>query len=214
MESLQEILAPTGDPIIHEQKVGTGDNYTETQDDGSIIRYGNATTWDDLVGSLISRRLTSVSGRLDYDFDENAIVMQNNGDPTNNADRLIFNYQKPHKAKQNSEFRLHIHWEQDTTNKIEWQIDYRIQINNELKTTAWTTTTANSDDNNVFTYPGTGTFIQITNLAVIDLSAASLSSTIQFRLTRTDTTTGNILAVFVDAHYEIDSDGSRQEFIK
>ena len=39
-------------------------------------------------------------------------------------------------------------------------------------------------------------------------------STVQFRLARTDSTSGDILAVFVDAHVERDTVGSRTEFVK
>ena len=45
-------------------------------------------------------------------------------------------------------------------------------------------------------------------------SAAEISSTIQIRLSRTDSTTGDIEATFVDGHVESNSFGSRQEYIK
>lgn len=189
-------------------------NYTDIEADGSLSYKGDATIWDDLVGSLIASRLTSTSGKLNYNYDENTITMQSGGAPTNINDRLIFNHQKPHAAKTSSTFNLHIHWEQVSTNIIIWQIDYRIQHNDQLKTIAWTTVTANTTDDNVFSYPGSGTFNQITRLVDIDWSTAALSSTLQFRLTRIDVTTGDIEATFVDGHVEYDSDGSRQEFIK
>jgi len=203
-------------------KIGdiVGGNYTEIEPDGTIITRGDGKVWDDVVGSLIARRLTSTVGRLNYNYEENSITMQNNGDPADKDDRLIFNYQYPHAAVQTDATlgtqavqRLHIHWEQVSTNRIEWQTDYRYQINGQPKNTTWTTVTANSVDDSAFSYVS-GTLNQITALAEVLIPANSLSATVQYRLTRIDTTTGDIEAVFVDAHVQFDSDGSRQEYTK
>ena len=140
--------------------------------------------------------------------------MQPNGNPTNNSDRLIWNYQKPHRMAQIGVFKLNTHWEQTNTDQIEWTIQYRIQTNDSAKTTVWTTVTANSTDDSTFVYPGSGTFNQITRLAEIDLSSYALSSTVQFRLTRTDTTSNDIDVTFVDAHFPMDSLGSNEESVK
>jgi len=180
-------------------------------------RNSDDVVWDDLLGSLVARRLETTTGRLQYNFENNSIIMQNGGDPTKKADRLIFNYQVPHRmllgVPGTSEFRLHLHWEQETSNKIEFQVDYRIQNNGSAKITAWTTVLSDSDNDSIFPYVG-GTMNQLTRLATVDLSGAdvNLSSTVQFRVTRTDVTTGDVQAVFVDAHFPIYSLGSREEF--
>ena len=173
--------------------------------------------WDDLVGSLIARRLESTAGKLQYDYDENAIEMQRGGDISNNTDRLIFNFQKPHAMSDDAPdntMNLHIHWEQTDSNDKEFTVQYRIQDNGQLKTTTWTEVivTANTTTN-VFTYTS-GTLNQITPLAQIDLSSHGISATVQFRLARTDSETGDILATFVDAHIPYNQLGSRQEFVK
>jgi len=193
-------------------------NYTQIEDDGTVVNHGNATVWDDLRGSLIARRLEATNGRLQYNWNQNAIIMQNNGDPTKNADRLMFNFQHPHGAKQavyggvDSEQHLHMHYEQTSTNILEFQVDYRVQRNGEAKTTSWTTLTFDSTDN-VFPYVS-GTLNQIINLGVIPVPHPSLSATVQYRLTRIDGTAGDINAIFVDAHIEYNMNGSRQQFIK
>lgn len=170
--------------------------------------------WDDLTGSLIARRLDSTVGKLNYNLAENTITMQSGGSITSTADRLIFNFQKLHKIKTAGEFRLHTHWEQTSSNQIEWTIQYRKQSNGVAKTTAWTTVTANSVDDSVWAYTS-GTLNQITKLCTVDLSDVSISGTVQFRLARTDSTAGDIEAAFVDAHYNTDqSRGSREEFVK
>jgi len=217
------LLAGRGGQNIQDQiNIGdvTGGNYTEIQSDGTLKFKGTATVWDDIIGNLIARRLYSTVGRLNYNLAENSITMQNNGDPTKTADRLIFNFQYPHRgvktdagAGTQAAHHLHIHWWQINNNRIEWQIDYRIQQNNEAKSTAWTTVIANSDDDNVFPYVS-GTLNQITNLVVVNIPEPSLSSTVQYRLTRIDGTAGDIDATFVDAHVEFDAGGSRQEYVK
>lgn len=170
--------------------------------------------WDDLTNSLIASRLDSVVGGLQYNYDNNSITMNSAGDISNAQDRLVFNMQKPHAMSDFETMNLHIHWEQVNTNQVEFTVQYRVQSNNSAKTTVWTTATANSTDDSAFTYPGSGTFNQITRLVNIDLSSYSISSTVQVRLARTDSTTGDIEAVFVDAHVPYDQLGSRQEYVK
>ena len=209
-KSIQEVLATAGS--VPTAKIGDATNNFEVESDGSTMRNGNATMWDDLTGSLIARRLESTAGKLQYDYNDNAIIMQSGGSIANNTDRLIFNFQKPHGAKTDSVFRLHIHWEQVSANNIEFTLQYRIQNNGDAKNETWTTLTADSADN-VFTYTS-GTLNQITLLGDIPWNTSSISATCQFRVARTDVTTGDIKATFVDGHVERDNIGSRQEYIK
>ena len=196
--------------------------YTQSQVDKSVAEgYENEPktnkVWDDLTGSLIARRLESTQGTLNYNYNENSITMQNGGDISDPNDRLIFNFQKPHamsnEAPDNT-MNLHIHWEQPNSQDREFTVQYRVQNNGNTKTTAWTTVvvTANAV-NNAFPYTS-GTLNQITRLVNIDLSSYTLSSTVQFRLTRSDSVDGDIEATFVDVHIPHDQLGSRQEFIK
>lgn len=173
--------------------------------------------WDDLVGSLIARRLESIQGSLNYNYEENSITMQSGGDISDRNDRLIFNFQKPHAMSNtapNNTMDLHIHWEQPDAAIREFTVQYRVQENGQPKTTAWTTVVVLANDtNNAFIY-STGTANQITKLVNIDLSSYALSSTVQFRLTRSDSVGGDIEATFVDAHIPYDQLGSRQKYVK
>lgn len=188
-------------------------NYLDIEEDGTLVNIGAGSTWDDLVNSLVGRRLFSNTGTIDYDYYENAIKMQPNGNISSTSDRVIFDLQYPHAAVVDGAMNLHVHWFQETSNKIEFTVQYRIQKNNQPKTTAWTQVISNSDDDSAFTYTS-GTLNQITNLASVDMTGAGISATVQFRFTRTDSTSGNILATFVDAHIERDMIGSREEFVK
>lgn len=191
----------------------TNGNYTKITTTGEIRNYGLATVWDDLIGNLFGKTLYSNAGKLDYNWKENTITMQSGGLIINDADRLSFNFQKPHGVKKNSFMHLHIHWEQPNNIERIWTIQYRIQNNNSIKNTTWITVTSSSFINNIFAYT-TGTLNQITRLASIDLSSTDISSTIQFRVCRTDSNPGDIETTFIDAHVEYDSNGSEEEYNK
>jgi len=199
--------------IINKMRFGNTSGYSQFENDGTIRFDGDATTWDDIVGRLVANKLESVAGKLQYDYDENAIIMQSGGSITNNSERLIFNFQYPHAAIVDGEMRLHVHWEQVSSNQIEFTTQYRVQSNGAAKVTSWTTAPSNSVDNSKFNYVS-GTLNQITELATVDMTDAGISATVQFRFARTDSTSGDISAVFVDAHIERDTIGSRQEYVK
>ena len=191
-------------------------SYGGTREVGSGVKqyYGDATVWDDLQGSLINKKLYSTAGKLDYNWDENAIAMQPGGDISNKNDRLCFNYQYPHGAVNiDGVMNLHIHWEQATADNIEWTVQYRLQPIGGEKATDWTTVTANSHDNSVFEY-ASGTIHQVTALCSVDMDSMSMSSIVQFRLARTDNVAININALYIDAHVKIDMAGSREEYQK
>lgn len=169
--------------------------------------------WDDLVNSLVGRRLSSSAGKVDYNYDNNTITMASGGNIASPNDRVVFNLQYPHAGIVDGEMRLHMHWEQVSANDIEFTTQYRVQPNGVAKEEAWTTVTASSLTDSVFAYVS-GTLIQITKLATVDLTGAGISATVQFRLARTDATAGDIESAFVDAHIQRDTVGSREEFVK
>lgn len=170
--------------------------------------------WDDLANSLIGRRLYSNSGTVDYDYENNAISFSANGDIDDINDCVIWNLQKPHGARDDSTLNMHMHYEQTDATAREFTLRYRIQDNATAKTTAWTTVVANTSVNNVFPYTS-GTLNQISTLEAIDWSTVGISSTVQFRMTRSDSVAGVVLVTFTDGHVAYDQDrGSREEFVK
>jgi len=212
MESIQDVLATAG--AIPAAKFGSSTDSFEIETDGSTMRNGDATMWDDVTGSLVARRLESTVGRLNYNYTENSITMQDDGNPDSTADNLIFNFQKPHGAKVASTFNLHIHWEQVEDGAVEFTLQYRIQNNGSAKETTWSEVVVDSSVGNKFTYVS-GTLNQITELIELDWSSSSISATVQFRLARTDDIgLDDIEATFIDGHVEFDNIGSRQEYIK
>lgn len=174
----------------------------------------NNSGWDDLVNSLIGRRLNSVAGSVAYNYSENAISFSPNGNINSDNDCVVWNLQKPHATKSNSTLNLHLHYEQSDNIDREFTLRYRIQNNGTSKTTTWTEVIIPTNTNNAFIYTS-GTLNQICKLVNIDWSAVNLSSTVQLRLTRSDSVSGAINVTFVDGHVERDQDrGSRQEYVK
>ena len=192
---------------------GKGENKTKFDDNGQRRAYGKATQWDDLVGDALGRKLYSTQGKVDYNWSNNTIKFQSGGVITDQKDRLIWNVQKIHKVKENSELRYHIHYEKTNTTPYVFTLQHRVQGNGETKTDAWTTTTATTGTDDVFPYTS-GTLNQIVKFPPVDWSAVGISSTVNFRLARTDTETGDINVSFIDGHVEIDSDGSNEEYVK
>lgn len=211
-------INPVGDPEIHGAKIGTGSDFTEIEEDGTIKRNGSATTFDDMATSLIGKRLFSNTGTVDYNYIENALKFQDRGSFASANNYVSASIQYPHKAKADGKIYPHIHWEQDSNDAVVFELQYRIQGNNQPKNTAWANMVGNTTDS-VFPYIS-GTLNQITQFkdgsgnAYIDMTGAGISATIQFRLTRTDNINTDVLATFFDFHYEIDSDGSKTEYSK
>ena len=71
-------------------------NYFEVKADGTPRLRGNATVWKDMVGDLFGKQLASVVGKVDYDFDENAINFQSGGSISTTNDRVGANLQINH----------------------------------------------------------------------------------------------------------------------
>ena len=183
--------------------------------DGFLQFKDQATVWNDFTFPMSAYRLDFTTGTLQYNYTNASITMDANGDidSANGDDYLMFNCQIPHSTKLNSTAKLHIHWEQPADQAYEFKLRWRIQRNGQLKTANWSDIVTVDMGNNSFVY-GSGTLIQITSLLDIDLTGIELSSIIQVKLTRSDATAGNIEALAVDFHFEIDTLGSKQEFSK
>lgn len=172
------------------------------------------TFWDDITGSLIGRQLASAAGKVGYDWDENTVVFSPSGNIAVVNDRINFNIQTSHATKMDSKLYLHIHWEQPDDEAYAFTVQYRIQANGKAKTSDWSTAlVVPVATNSAFPYVS-GTLNQITSLTPIDLTDAGLSCTVQFRLVRSDAVVGDIHATFIDAHFEKDSPGSREQYRK
>lgn len=190
-------------------------NGIKIESDGSLRKYGDSIVFEDLIGNLFGRKLYSTVGTLDYDYDEQMIKFQPSGDLTDKNDRIMFNIQLIHSMDfdDDSFFKMHLHWLQVSSTTFTLEGEYRILNNGEAAGTTWTSFSADTSSDSLFTY-SSGRLNQITVFPEIDISSCNISSIVQIRFTRTDGNTGNMLISFADAHVAIDSDGSRTEWSK
>lgn len=206
--------------------VQTGDtangNYNEIREDGTQRLVGDATAWRDMVGDLFGKRLSTTSGGVDYDYDNNAIKFQSGGSIANKNDRVGANSQINHEFKVGTgiTFKPHIHWFQEIVSgaisgAFVLTMQYRLQRNGMAKQASWTTVTLTAGIDDIFDFTGEvdGTYNQLTKFPDITVDC-SVSDTIQFRVARTDSLSGDMLVYFMDMHGEVDSFGSDEEITK
>ena len=218
MAEFLDTMAAHGIDVSDADKVmiGSPSGHTEiNKADGSLRYRGAATTWQDMITNLFGQRLNSVAGRVDYDWEENAVTFASGGAITTPADRVGGNQEVPHNILIGSSitFKPHVHWFQDAGTAYELTMRWRLQSNGTAKNTTWTTivlTAGGAQD--VFTYVS-GVLNQITRFPDITIDCG-LSDTIQFQMARTDSLGGSMSVYFMDMHGEVDSSGSNDEIAK
>jgi hypothetical protein len=192
----------------------------EIRDNGHYRSIGNA--WKDMIADLFGKRLLSTAGKVDYDYEENAIIFKASGDITNADDRVGGNQEINHEMMIGTDivFKPHIHWWQQVTSGAVvshiWTCRWRLQRNGQAKATSWNTITANANTaKDVFDFSASpdGLYNQLTRFDDITVTCG-VSDTIQIQLTRSDANAGDIAVTFFDLHGRVDSDGSDGEISK
>jgi len=208
-------------PKLRTLKTGdiSGGNYFEVEADGTDVRHGNATVWEDMRFPFFGRRLDITSGHLDYDTGELGV----NFDDTSRYDDLdmigIIS-QLEHKWKIGSSLKPHVHWIQNQDAVPNALLKYRIYANSELPG-LWQLVIPTG-----LAFPYLQNALQISVFPEIDMSSITgVSAFIDIKLFRdtanlsglfagADPYIGNVLMKEFDFHFEINTIGSRQEYIK
>lgn len=168
---------------------------------------GDGIVWDDLKFPA-SRIRQGATQKPDFDITELGLLF-----PQNDSTEIAYVIaQFPHHMKLGTNIRPHIHFIQTSATTPTFKIDYRWYKNGDT-IPSFTTLTC---DSYAFTYPGSGSILQICSFPEIDGSAIdSVSSIMDVKIYRDDNNvTGDVLVKEFDIHYQIDSLGSKQEFIK
>jgi hypothetical protein len=196
----------------------TNGDYLEIEDDGTIEMHGDATVFRDELGDLTG--LAVLGTGIAIDTAENEVKFAPGCDPTN--DYLYANVQMNHDRLHGAKVYPHIHWVQASDQIPNWLLQYRWQRNGSTKVTAWTNYPMKS---NAFTLSGTS-FLQISYGAGLTPPANDgISDIMQVRVSRdkgnistafsaTDSYTGTVNGISFDIHLELDTLGSRQEYVK
>jgi len=194
------------------------------ESDGTVKLTNNATVWDDIMvypdattrsGSnpplwalFMENALGTSQGVFLYMFDKDA------------ERELYFTVQIPHGYKLASTLYPHVHWTTSSgtpsATNVTWALEYTVV--NIGGTFSTTTTISNSTIIPSITPSGTNQHL-ITSLGTISGTGLGISSIIICRLYRaaalgTDTFGNPAGLLGFDIHYEQDTQGSRQEFIK
>ena len=223
----------TGNVVITgEMKSGTakiGDvangNYTEIESDGSIHLIGDSTVWDDYMIPGTSVRQGATAPDFVPGFNEDSQIYYSAFAGTGQAEYVFFNLQMPHNWKLGTTIYPHVHICPTSTNAgdtnqrvIRFALEYM-----------W----ANIDGlfpARATIYLDSGPFVPNTsqwkhilckNGTGIDGTGKGLSSMLMCKLVRygedsanIDTYPQDVAFLQFDIHYEIDTLGSREEYLK
>ena len=185
---------------------------SQFDDNGFLFNEDSGIAWDDLRFPASGLNPPGPTGAPSTDTSTGLLVFDDGSTET-----MAGVAQMPHSWKQNSVVRPHVHWIQPSAGNVVWQLEYRlIPAYNGLFPADWTTITASTA---VGTYPGSGNYVNITTFGDIDMDGFNISSMIVFKLSRlggnaADTVSGDVSLLEFDIHYQINTNGSRQEFVK
>lgn len=198
-------------PKFHSLKAGNinDGNYLEIEDDGTKILHGDATTWTDKSFAL-TRDRQGVAQKPDYDFTNRGLLF-----PQNDAtEKVSIIDQMDHRKKFETAIRLHVHFIQTEANLPIYKIDYKFW-NNGGEVPAGNTTISTADGAGALFPFVANPILQIIRFPDIALVGELISAHFEFDLYRDDNIiVGDVLTKYIDYHYEIDSDGSREEYVK
>lgn len=200
---------------------GTISDYTVFETDGTMEANGAAACWRDELQSVIGAAITSPSADFQVNIPESSVTAEASARyPT---DYLTTNWQINHDWELGSVIAPHTHWWQTTTNMPNWVLGYRWQKQGDIKTTSWTHIPW---DANRATWTA-GTLNQITGFPDITppVGYGQVSDIVQVRLYRDVTNVSTLFAgaetspvdqdiVNLDVHIQVNTLGSRQEYVK
>ena len=188
--------------------VGIPPNYLEITASGYLRIYGEGTVWDDLRFPAQGINPPGQVSDPDLDITDGTWLFDNNS-----TEILMGIAQMAHNWREGSAIYPHIHWSPTNTDTgdVRWQLDYQIASFGGTFPGSWTT--LNIDD------PGDGTDdkYQVATFSAISMTGHTLSCMIKWKVSRiggSDTYNADAKFLEFDIHYEIDSFGSNEQYIK
>jgi len=215
------------DPEFNTLKVGdvAGGDYAEIDGGGQIRLYGDATQWEDLKVPVLS---TKSGGTKDPNFKKafdngsgSQGVFTYYFDP-NVEEELYFAVQLPHNWMIGSDIEPHVHWIPEgngaVSELVSWGLEYTWA---DIGGVFGNTTILYSNTH----FPADSAFVDgkhyITGLGSISGTGKTFSSMLICRVFRdatgsgeTDSYTSDAGLLEVDFHYQVDSFGTNEEYVK
>lgn len=205
-------------------KIGDGINNTYIESDGSLSYEGTATRWDDLKVPVNAVKVKNITDPPVWDdFIGSTGLLWFEGAKSQD---VIFTIQMPHAWKEGTAIFPHVHWTSGRTGdsapgatRVTWGLEYYWANPGDVFPTSTTAITGNTAATNPL--PGSIALREhvITPLGsggITGTGTHTLSSMLVCRLYRVNDGdySGDAGLLEIDFHYQIDSDGSRQEYIK
>lgn len=177
----------------------------DTFDSGALL----VSRWTDKSFPATSTRQGALS-KPDFDYTNLGLLFPQN-DP---SEKIYILDQMIHNKKLGTALRLHIHFVQNSALLPNFKCDYRFYKNGDV-IPSFATIQTDDGAGPVFTYTS-GSIVQLVRFpdipAPIDEPISSILDMIIYR--DDNIITGDVLVKYIDYHFQVDTDGSREEFVK
>lgn len=199
--------------VSKRSKVGNvlAGDYTETDNDGFSQLNGSARAWTD-ISMALDRTKQGANDKPDYDFTNLGLLF-----PQNNPLEIAYLIRQMDHAKAlDTPIYLHVHYIQSGPIQPTFIAQYKYYLNGGPVPTSFTEVSTADNHKGIFTYPGSGSIMQIAAFpAIYPPEGETVSGHFEVKLFRNDNdVTGDVLTKYIDFHYLRDSHGSREQFAK
>ncbi len=199
-------------PQYRTLKVGdiSNGNYMQVLADGTIRLEGDARTWTDFSVPL-TRDKQGQASKPDYDFTNLGLLFPQN----NETEEIYLNLQMLHQKALGLSIEMHVHYIQSAAEQPIFELQYKFYNNGGDVPGSWTTIDTSANKGR-YTWT-TNDMMQKGNFPTIAAPANEIvSANLDVKLYRQtgDGLAGDVLTKYVDFHFQIDSLGSAQEYLK
>jgi len=170
--------------------------------------------WTD-ISVPATASLKGVNSKPDYDYTELGLLFPEN-DTTETVNLVV---QMDHRKALGTPIHFHFHYIQTSAAEPTFICEYRFYNNGGNVPATWTqlSTADVAEGATKAALPYTsGSLLQVGAFAFIDPPAdETVSANLEIKMWRDDAdVTGDVLVKYLDTHYQMDTDGSRLEFVK
>ena len=209
-------------------RIGGASNYTNIASDGTLTLVGNATAFDDLRVEPTVRATGPAIPAFEKWFDNGSgsigVFLYSFTDEHTTEKEIYFTAQMPHAAKAGSDLHIHVHWipkASQNPGKVKWGLEFTwVEPTGVFGNTAIITKDTTEQPSNETALVASKHYITEFATQTPGATQDGLSAILICRLFRnsTDTTndtyTDKVGLLSIDIHYEADSFGSAQEYVK
>ncbi|MDT8394012.1 MAG: hypothetical protein RQ761_09205 [Bacteroidales bacterium] len=195
-------------------RFGDADNYSTFEADGTLLMIGNARVWNDFVVPGSAAKVGSVNPPAFIAFVDGIYTLAFSGG-NNNYDQVFLAIQMPHDWDEGTAIEPHVHWSPaavtTATEVVNWNFEYVWQDYESVFPSA------SQKINNIAGDVVASFRHNMTSFGLIDATGMKISSILMCRLWRnghTDSYNDNAFLLSFDIHYQTNTIGSRDQYIK